>query len=285
LFSPLYSDHGTNKSSDLEQVDRSPTLLTTKITRRLPQIIGEREDSRSASNLSHNGGNRGFLLFGAWASFPVTCSRRRPSSLEVDTSLSRADLIDQCQLTSSEGTRLVCSDLGVEKGMEIRTRLVHDGAENLVVLLPDVKGLGSRNGARVSAESGFRAADEGCEFGSSGVASKDGFVTNDDEFYKRPLGPFCDGVDLVLRTGTSGFADEDPYDEFEARDFGCSADILETRAVGAVNSNGFESSGGDERNIDGDGCGVFAGSGVLVWGVGYGPLVARAADFSSAGSG
>ncbi|XMA14441.1 hypothetical protein WAI453_007232 [Rhynchosporium graminicola] len=147
--------------------------------------------------------------------------------------------------------------LGVEEGMDVATNDIHDRAKDSGVLLPDIEGLGGGDWSVVtgSLESLLARDDEWCEITARGGSRKDGFVTDDKKFDHTPFLP-VDNNDLEIVSLT------------------CRTDVLESRAVGAVHTDGGETSPGDPGDISGDSCLVLALSSIRVWRVSHGPLCA-----------
>ena len=81
-------------------------------------------------------------------------------------------------------------------------------------------------------------------------------------------------VAAVRREAVSGLfvVDEDAEDDLESVSLARSSDVLKSRAVRAVDTDGRESSRGNLGNVTGNRRGILALSVVLVWGVGDGPL-------------
>lgn len=150
-------------------------------------------------------------------------------------------------------------------------------------VLPDVQGLRGRTLAGVAGggEGGFGAGDEGREVRGGAVAVEDGFVADDDQVNDVPLRPVGDGGDLFLGLGETAGVDEYTGDHLQAGDFAGVTDVLESGAIGAVDADGFESSGFDGGHVDHDLGFAQAGPAGSVWGVDHTPLLAAASNAAS----
>ena len=122
--------------------------------------------------------------------------------------------------------------------------------------------------------------DEFCEEFRGAEFVEDGFVADHDHLYDIPISvrPGYYFVDLGLGEHEDGVVDVDAENEFELVVCGCRADVFEDGAVGCVDADGRETLFGYDGNVGVDGGFCFAGQVVVVWGVGYGPLVRGGAD-------
>jgi hypothetical protein len=255
-------------------MDRTPALLASETAGILPQLVGVSKDGSTSTTLGNDTLNSGLLLSFTGACGTVARTGGWPSGLEVDGCEARADGIGDLELGEREITSGFGGDLGVEERMEVGAGDVDCGAEDVDVGLPDVEGLGGGNWSGVSsgAEGRSGRADEGSELGSAGESVEDSLVTNNDELDELPHAPGDNLGDLVGGAGAACRVDVDTEDELDTGDLGGSSDVFETFAVGAVDSDGFETAGGDEGYVDGNhGLGL-ALLVVLVWRVGHGPL-------------
>lgn len=120
------------------------------------------------------------------------------------------------------------------------------------------------------------------------MSTKDGLVTNNDELNERPLSPCNKFGDLTGCSGTSGLTNEDTDDHLDTSNLGSVTDVLESGAIGTVDTDGSETLGGNECDINGNFCSGLASSRILVWGISHGPLASRASyttSISGRGSG
>jgi len=238
----------------LEELDRTPALLATKGTSRLPEIVGEREHDGLSTNSVRDALDSGSLLALTWASLAVAGSSRWPAGLQVDTGLARAKAVNDLELGSGKRTSLLGGNIGVEEGVDVSTDNVNGGAEGSGVGLPGVKGLGGCAWARVTsaAELALAVGDEAGESRGSRVAVEDTLVSDDDKVNQVPLAPLHDVSDLLLGTRDTGLADEDTKDHLHAGKLACISNGLETTAVSAVDTDSLEASGTDHSNINGN---------------------------------
>jgi hypothetical protein len=182
------------------------------------------------------------LLRDTRASGTVAGTSRRPSSLQVDTSLARAKGINNRELGSDEGTSGTSVNVSVEERMNVAADNVNDSAENAGICLPDVERLSGGAWSRVSSasERGLARRDEGCELASGSVSGENTLVSDNDEFNERPFTPCNDVSDLLSSSRNTGLRNEDTKDHLEAGSLASSTDVLETRAVSAVDTDGGE---------------------------------------------
>lgn len=165
-------------------------------------------------------------------------------------------------------------NIGVEEGVDVAADNVDDGAEDGGVLLPDIEGLGGGDWAGVSSnlEGGLAGDDESSELDAGARSREDGLVTNDNKIDHAPLVPLDDVSHLLSGSRDSSAADENTEDDLESVSFASISDVLKSRAVRAVDTDGGESSLGDLSNVTGDRSSILALTVILVWGVGDGPL-------------
>ncbi len=79
----------------------------------------------------------------------------------------------------------------------------------------------------------------------------------------------------------AGLGDKDADDHLEAIGFACGTNVLETRAVGGIDADRGEAFAGDDLDVGHHFAGSLARAAVFIWGVGDGPLVARATELTS----
>lgn len=194
------------------------------------------------------------LLGHTRASGTVAGTSRRPSSLEIDTSLARAKGVNNRELRSDEGTSGTSVNVSVEERMDVAADNVNDSAESAGIFLPDVERLSGGAWSRVSgaSERGLARRDEGCELAGGSVSGENTLVSDNDEFNERPFTPCNDVSDLLGGARNTSLRNEDTEDHLEAGSLASSTDVLETRAVSAVDTDGGESLRLDEGNISED---------------------------------
>jgi len=253
-------------------------LLDAQRTRLLPHIIDEAKEDALATRAFLNTPDRLLLLAVARHGETVCAPRVRPSGLEVVGAETGADLLEVLELSGDEGAGLGRGGAGVEEGVDVGAEDVDDAAEDATLFLEDVHGLGGgdRAGEAGGSEARFGRADEAREVRHAAVVVEDGFVADDDHLNQGPVarGPADDFGDLGLRACDASLGDEHAEDELDVVLLGGRADVLESAAVGRVDSDGGESLAGNGGNVRGDGRGVFALARRGVWGVGHAPLVA-----------
>lgn len=223
------------------------------------------------------------MLACTWNSGPVVSTRGWPSSLQVDASLARAETVNDVELRSGEGSSFLGGHISVEERVDVATNNIDSAAKSASVGLPDVERLGGSALAGVSctAELALAVRDETRELGGRAVAVEDSLVSDDDELDERPLTPADDIGDLLSGTRNTGVADEDTQDHLQASELACRSNELESAAVGAVDTDGLESRGGNQGNINTDLGLAQAGTAGRVRRVSNGPLIARASNAAS----
>jgi hypothetical protein len=263
-----------------EELDGTPALLAAERTRVLPEIVDKRKHHRLPPCAGRDARYRRRLLAlpGARGTVALTCGR--PSGLEIDAGFARAERIDDGELGGDEGAGLVGGDVGVEERMDVAADDVDDFTEDFGVFLPDVQGFGggARTGVSGAGEGGSAGGDEGRQFGSGRVAREYALVSDDDQLDQFPLAPGDNVGYLLSGARDAGVADEDAENHLDPAGGAGTTDVLQTGAVGAVNTHGGEAFAGDEGNVRCYGAGVLAGAVVFVGGVGNGPLVSRGAE-------
>ena len=237
-----------------EDLDGTPALLAAERTRLLPEIVvhGEHDGLATDGGLDALDGSDLLILTGAGLS--VAGSGGGPSGLEVESVLAWTETVDDLELRGDELTGVLGVNVGVEEGVDVAADDVDDGAEDGGVLLPDIKGLGGGHGAGVASEleGGLAGDDEGSELNAGAGSGEDGLVTDDDEVDHAPLVPGNDVGHLLGCSRDSGAADEDTEDDLESVGLASGSDVLESRAVRAVDTDGGESSLGNLSNVTGD---------------------------------
>ncbi|KFY86537.1 hypothetical protein V498_07466 [Pseudogymnoascus sp. VKM F-4517 (FW-2822)] len=277
------SDAIDNSADNVEQRGDTPAALAVVRAEILPVIVVVREDDRlSADSLADRPDGFG-LLERTRAGEAVALTGRRPSGLEVDAGLAGAELVDDVELALDEVTGLGGDGGRVEKGVDVGADDVDGLAEGALVLLEHVEGLGGGDGAGVAGglEDLLGGDDEGGELLGGADSVEDGLVTDDDEDDKVPAGEGRERGDLRLGALDAGLLDVDANDELEAVGLAASGHVLEAVAVslvGRVEADGGEALGGDVLQVLEDGRGILALTGLVVRGVGDGPLVAVSAE-------
>ena len=242
-----------------------------------------REDDGLSTDSLADGLDSDGLEGRARAGDAIALTSRRPSGLEVDTGLARAELVDDVELALDELAGVGGDGVRVEEGVDVGADDVDGGAEHVLVLLEHVEDLGGGDWAGVAGASEDRlgGGDEGGELLSGADAVEDGLVTDDDEDDEVPAGEGREGGDLRLGALDAGLLDVDADDQVEAVGFAADGHVLEPVAVGLVSgveADGGEALGGDVGEVLEDGGGVLARAGLVVWGVGDGPLVTGGAE-------
>ncbi len=248
-FSPLSKPHPLLVDANLlEEVDSTPALLATIVTSGFPEVVRVAECDRLPSNSVLNGLDSCSLLGRTGASGTVASGTvGRPSGLGNDTSLSRAEGFYDGELTSDKVTSSFSSNSRVEEGVDVASNDIDVGAEGGCVVLPDIEGLGRGALTSVSSagELGLGAGNEGGQFTGGCVTVENTLITDDNEVNEVPLAPGCDFVNLGLGTAASGFVDKDTEDHLDTVGSASCTDVLEGRAVSAVNTDSGETSAGD----------------------------------------
>lgn len=247
-----------------------------------------REHDRLSTNSLADGLDSDGLEDRAGAGLAVAVTGRRPSGLEVDTGLAGAEGINDIELALDEVTGLGGGGGGVEEGVDVGTDDVDGLAQGALVLLEHVEGLGGGHWAGVSGagEDLLGGGDEGGEVLGGADTVEDGLVTDDNEDDEVPAGEGGQGGDLRLGALDAGLLDVDTDDQLEAVGLAASRHVLEAVAVGlvgGVQADGGEALGCNVLEVLEDGGGVLASTGLVVRGVGDGPLVAGRAETAGAG--
>lgn len=177
-------------------------LLAAELAGLLPWVISEGEhDGLSSTGLldALDGGGLGLL---ARAGSTVTLSSGRPSALQVDTGLAWAELVNDVELATDEGTGLLSGGVWVEESVDVGSDDIDGTAKGALVCLPGVEGLGGGAGSVVSSalEGRLAGRDEAGEIAGAGVSLEDGLVTDDDKLDHAELAPGDDVGDLLLGT-------------------------------------------------------------------------------------
>ncbi|KFY82341.1 hypothetical protein V500_10614 [Pseudogymnoascus sp. VKM F-4518 (FW-2643)] len=272
-----------NSADNVEQGRDTPAALAVERAQALPVIVVVREDDGLATNSLTDGLDSDGLRDGARARGAIALTSGWPSSLEVDTGLARAELVDDVELALDELSGVGRDGGRVEEGVDVGADDVDGGAEHVLVLLEHVEGLGGGHGAGVAGASEDRlgGGDEGGELLGGADTVEDGLVTDDNEDDEVPAGEGREGGDLRLGALNAGLLDVDTDDQVEAVGFAASGDVLEAVAVGLVSrveTDGGEALGGDVLEVHEDGGGILALAGLVVGGVGDGPLVTGRAE-------
>jgi len=261
-------------------VDSSPASLTIPSTGLLPVVVLVREHNGSVSNRSGDASDGYSLLRRTSAGESVaSVGIRWPSGFQVIGRFAWAELVRELELALDEISGVFGTGFWVEKGVDVAADDVDDVAPETGVFLPDVERLGGGAGSGVlsSSECGLAGGDKVCEVTWGGCLAHHGFVSDDDQLDELPSGPGDNIGDLLLGTPNSAFVliDEDTNDHLQVDVFvgtGVS-DVLESTAVGAVNTNDLESFRLDHGNVFLDSVGSFAESSSVIWSVGDSPLV------------
>ena len=272
-----------DSADDVEEGGDTPAALAVELAKVLPVIVVVREDDGLSTNSLADGLDGSGLLEGTGAGLAVADTGRRPSGLEVDTGLAWAELVNEVELALDEGTGILGLGGGVEEGVDVGTDDVNGSAENILVLLEHVQGLGGGDWAGVSGalEDLLGGGDESGKLLGRADTVEDGLVTDNDEDDKIPAGEGGEGGDLRLGALNSGILDVDTDDQLEAVGGASGRDVLETVAVslvGGVQADGGESLGCNVREVLEDSGGILASTGLVVRSVGDGPLVSVGAE-------
>lgn len=198
-------------------MDRSPALLAVVSSGCLPEIVHEGEHDGFVPDFLDDARNSCGLLTRTWASLSVASTSRRPSGLEVDARLARAEGIDDSELRSGELTSGCSIDVSVEEGVDVAAYNVDSATEVGGVCLPDIEGLGGGawTGVASRGEGRLDAGDEGRELAGGAVACEDGLVSDDDELNEGELTPADNIGNLLGGTRDTGAGDEDTEDDFQ----------------------------------------------------------------------
>ena len=206
----------------------------------------------------------------------------RPAGLKVIPGKTGADGLEQLELTGDEGASANGGDVGVEERVDVGGGDVEDGAEVVGVVGQDVERFGGSDEAAVAggSEGGAGLGDEVRQSGGAAVVVEDGFVADHDHLDAGPVaaGPGGDFGDLRRGVAQASSGDENAEDEFQPVGFGCRADVLKARAVGAIEPDAAEAFGRDRLHIRGDGRAGFTGAVAVVGRVGHAPLRSAGAE-------
>ncbi|KFY34709.1 hypothetical protein V495_08121, partial [Pseudogymnoascus sp. VKM F-4514 (FW-929)] len=275
-------------ADNVEQAGDTPAALAVELAKVLPVIVVVREHDRLATNSLGNGLDRNLLQDRAGAGKAVAVTSGRPSGLEVDSGLAWAEGLNDVKLALDELAGLGGRGGRVEEGVDVGADDVNGLAQDVLVLLEHVEGLGGGDGAGVSGagEDLLGGGDELGELLGRADAVEDGLVTDHNEDDEVPASEGGEGGDLWLGALDSGLLDVDTDDEREAVGLASSGHVLEAVAVGLVSgveADGGEALGGDVLQVIENGVGVLALSGLVVRSVGDGPLVTGGAETASVG--
>lgn len=274
----------------LELIQASEELLDTVCAGVLPRIVVEAEEDGVLTTAFQDATNRTCLLTGTRHSCTVITALARPATLQVVGRETGAALAGELELAGDEAAGLVGADVRVEEGLDVGSHDVDDGAERARVLLKDVERLGGRAWAAVASglERLLRGADESCEVFGAAVAIEDGFVADDAHLDEAPvtgLTPCDDFLYLRLRAANARGFDEYADDHLQAVGLAGGADVLQTRAVGCIESDSLEALTRDAGDVAVDLVGSFALTRGGVWRIGNGPLVAVCGDAAARATG
>lgn len=254
----------------------------------LPEVIGVGEEDRAGAKGFLDALDGLALVLQTGDGHAVGVTLARPAGLEVhDLRLAGADLLENVDLALDELAGLVGGSVVVEERMDVGTDEVNGRAEGRAVLLPDVDGLG---GGDLAVESGLLelllgGSDEVGELASVARTTLDGLVTDDDHGDHVPLGPLGDGGHLLLSALNAGAVDEDTEDHLQAVLLAGLANVLETVAVGGVDTHGVEALLLDELDVLHDLTLALAATVVGVGGVGHAHAVATSGRLGRASRG
>jgi hypothetical protein len=194
-----------------KELNRAPTLLTSKRTRVLPVVIHKRKHNRLPScrlgDQCHSCG----LIIWAWACNSVARACTRPSSLKIDTVFTCAERVYNSELRGDEITGLIGGNIRVEERVNVTSYDIHDLTEDIDIFLPNVKGFsgGARTGVPCARECGFARGDERSELAGGSVFGEYSLVTDNNQLDEVPLTPGNDVSDLLLSSRAAGGGDED----------------------------------------------------------------------------
>lgn len=263
----------------LEEVRATEALLDTEAALSLPVVVGEGEEDSVGTDLGHDAGKGSSLLSSTGDSHAVGGTGGGPAALQVVSSQARADLTNSPELRLDELTSLGSGGTGVEERLDVGSDDVHDTAKSAAGGLEDVEGLGGGDGTRVTGGSpgSLGRGDEASELLSRAESVEDGLVTDDDHGDGGPVAGRTPGgnvADLLSSTGDTRALNEDTEDDLQAVGLASGTDVLETRAVSSVETDGGEALSLDGGKVGHDITGGLAVSAGGVGSVGDGPLVA-----------
>lgn len=250
----------------------------------LPVVIGEGEEDDLLAQLLLNGGKSGPLLLATGAGLANALTGGGPASLHDEAGLV-ADLLNNLELASDEGTGLLGGSVGVEVGVSVAGNDIDgvaDGAH--IVGLPSRDDIGGGVRTRVAGAAKLRldVVDEIGKLANGAEAVEESLVTDDNEVNHVEAAPGLDGGDLLRDIGRAVFAadsaDEDAENETETGGLSSGTDAGESVAVSRVDTEGGEASLGNGLDVGHD---VGSGLALAVLGkgsVGHGPLVTLAAE-------
>ena len=192
--------------SNLEIASTSPTLLDTKLTRRLPQVIFKSEESDLIAQGASDPRNRRRLIARARHGRAIRRPSVRPTSLHDIRGLRIANLGQQVELPFDEFASARGVDGAVEERVHVASDNVDGGAERGAGFLPGDERLRGRDGAGVAGarELGLRTGDEGRKAAGVNVPVEERFVADNDQLDEIPLAPRDDVVDLWAGAGDAG---------------------------------------------------------------------------------
>ena len=262
-------------------------LLAVARTGLLPVVIGEGEEDDLLAKLLLDSGKSGPLLLATGAGLANALTSGGPAGLHDETGLV-ADLLNDLELASDEGTGLLRSGVGVEVGVSVAGNDI-DGVANgaHVVSLPSRDDIGGGVRARVTgaAELALDVVDEIGELANGAEAVEESLVTDDNEVNHVPAAPGLDGSNLLSDIGgavvAANLADEDTENEAETGGLSSGTDGGESVAVSGVDTKGGEAGLGNGLDVVHD---VGSGLALAALGegsVGHGPLVTLAAEVAS----
>lgn len=230
-------------------------LAATSSIMVLPRVGGQAEQDNPLTALLDDALGGLGLLRHSGDSETHGLASRRPATLQDDTGLTRANLINNVKLALNELTSLGGSRLGVEESVSVGANRVNNTAESGrdITLLPDVDSLGGRPLALVAAELALALGDQVGKLLRLAVAVEHSLVTDRDEVNKFPLGPRLDGADLLGDAGVVGVTargvNEDTQDHLQTMLGTGATNVGEGIAVSGVDTDSLDTSGGNTSDV------------------------------------
>lgn len=156
--------------------------------------------------------------------------------------------LSESDLAGQESTSVRGSGTSVKEGVDVNTNNIHSSAKvGSTVRLEDVQGLSGSDRAAVTSvlEFGANAGHVAGQLGCGTVPVEDSLVTNDHQDNHVPLAPGDDILNLVGASGATASLEKNAKNQSKAVLLSRSTNILETGAVGGVDTDVLESLGGN----------------------------------------
>lgn len=255
-------------------------LLNTPVTWLLPAVVLEGEDGSLATDRLHDALEGGSLFCVTCDGIAVGGSSAGPASLENVCLLGEAaDSLERSELCGQEDTGKRGKDTGVEVWVHVCSNDIDDRAEGAAVCLDDVEWLSGGDISVVSScpQLALGMCDEpGKTFGGS-PAIEDSLVTNDDQRDDVPIActPGGGRLDLSICVGAdTRCVNVDTNQQLQAIGTRSLSDVVQTRAVVGVSSDGSEALVLERGDVVGNLLSSLALTIAGVWSVAKRPLVA-----------